>query len=173
MSEPADVSVRPEQPADAKVIRDITHAAFEGRPYAAGDEHELIGALRAKGALFLSLVAEQEGQVVGQVSFSPAVTEDAAARWFTLGPVAVTPDLQSRGIGSRLINEGLSILTERGAAGCILTGNPNYYQRFGFELTPDQAPDEDSKPHFMVKNLNGTPPPGLFRFHPLFDDTDT
>ncbi|MFK7912505.1 MAG: hypothetical protein AB8B93_01210 [Pseudomonadales bacterium] len=54
-------------------------------------------------------------------------------------------------------------------AGCRLTENPDYYRRFGSDLAPDQAPDEASRPHFMVKPLSGMVPAGAIRFHPLFD----
>lgn len=161
--------VRPEVATDAADIEAITKAAFSGKPYAAGDEHELIGALRSAGALTLSLVAVSAEQLLGQVTFSPATCNDPTADWFTLGPVAVAPAHQTQGIGAQLITTGLGVLSERGAAGCILTGNPDYYRRFGFQLAPQQAPDAATRPHFMIKSLGGKVPEGTLGFHPLFD----
>ncbi len=42
------------------------------------------------------------------------------------------PEYQRQGIGTALINEGLDRLRQKGASGCILIGDPNYYSRFGF-----------------------------------------
>ena len=52
--------------------------------------------------------------------------------WYGLGPVAVAPERQGAGIGAALINAGLDELRARGAAGCVLLGDPAYYERFGF-----------------------------------------
>ena len=62
--------IRPEVETDTQAIREITRAAFEHMPFAAGDEHELIDTLRAQSRLYLSLVAQWQGQVVGHIAFS-------------------------------------------------------------------------------------------------------
>lgn len=160
--------IRPEGSADFAAIRDVTRAAFAGKPYADGDEHELIGTLRDCGALELSLVAEQAGQVIGQITFSPAYPADGSDRWFALGPVAVLPEHQSKGVGAALIHQGLQTLGEAGAAGCVLTGNPAYYRRFGFALAPDQVPVEESADYFMLKPLASNAPGCAIGFHPAF-----
>ncbi|NLH48983.1 MAG: N-acetyltransferase [Myxococcales bacterium] len=61
------------------------------------------------GALTISLVAEEEGKVVGHVAFSPVTIADGSESWYALGPVSVLPELQNRGIGSALIRQGLSL----------------------------------------------------------------
>jgi putative acetyltransferase len=87
--------------------------------------------LRKANALTISLAAEQSGQVVGHIA-SPVTISDGTSGWFGLGPVSVFPPVQIRGIGRALIEHGLSLLRERGAAGCVLLGKPPFYQRFGF-----------------------------------------
>ncbi|MBD3647342.1 MAG: N-acetyltransferase [Pseudomonadales bacterium] len=160
--------IRPETSADWPAIRRVTEIAFRGRPYAGGDEQDVIERLRARDALTLSLVAEDAGEVVGQVTFSPVESGDGSQPWYALGPISVLPGRQGAGIGARLIEAGLSEIEAQGALGCILTGNPEYYVRFGFSLSPDNTPVAESPDHFMLKRFRGEPPRGRFSFHEAF-----
>jgi putative acetyltransferase len=164
----SQLTIRSETPADEAAIYDITKRAFAPMPYAGGDEQELITTLRDGGALTISLVAELEGVLVGHIAFSPATSDDGAAGWFALGPVSVDPDYQKQGIGGALIKAGFARLNALDAAGCILTGNPTYYQRFGFKPCPDLAPLREPAPFFMAIELGGKRPTARFAFHPLF-----
>jgi putative acetyltransferase len=165
---PIDLLIRTENPGDHDALTALIEAAFEGKPYADGDEAALLGTLRHLGALTLSLVAERDGVVVGQVAFSPARPPSGAPGWYALGPVAVSPAHQGRGIGSRLIESGLEILLQGGAEGCILVGDPAYYVRFGFEVRPENAPVGQPAEYFMLKVLKGAAPEGPISFHPAF-----
>ncbi|MFT7653370.1 MAG: putative acetyltransferase [Candidatus Azotimanducaceae bacterium] len=167
-----DLTVRGERPEDIGDIFDITELAFRGRPYAGGDEQDLVNRLRDTNALALSLVAEIGGCVVGQITFSLASNSDESGPWFALGPVSVIPELQNEGIGSALINRGLAEIRDRGALGCILTGNPDYYQRFGFKLCPANVPAEESAEFFQLKILCASSTSGMFEFHPAFYQED-
>ena len=162
------IEIRPETPSDQGAIYGITADAFRGRPYAGGDEQDVVNRLRDCGALSLSLVAVRGNDVVGQITFSPATAEDGSGPWYALGPVSVTPDLQGEGIGSRLIRAGLEEIAGRGALGCILTGNPEYYRRFDFEVMPEHAPLREPGEFFMLKCLHGEAPAGRFEFHDAF-----
>jgi putative acetyltransferase len=162
--------IHPETPADFAAIYDITKRAFAPMPYAGGDEQDLIDALRAGGALTLSLVGELDSDVVGHIAFSPATSDDGAMGWYALGPVSVEPRLQKQGVGGALIKAGLARLVDLGAAGCILTGNPLYYIRFGFKLCPELAPEREPAQFFMAIELGGVLPSARFAFHPLFYD---
>ena len=64
-----------EIPEDAAIIRAITSAAFEGAPHSSGTEAAIVDALRAAGALTVSLVAVQNGEIVGHVAFSPVTID--------------------------------------------------------------------------------------------------
>ncbi len=167
-----ELTIRPETGADVTTIHHITKVAFSDMPYAGGDEQDLVDLLRAEGALTLSLVAVDNGEIVGQVTFSPAKNSDGSEPWFALGPVSVMPSRQGEGIGARMILEGLHEITKLGALGCILTGNPAYYQRFGFALSPQTVPANESAEYFMVKLLKGEMPTGTFSFHYLFYSGD-
>jgi len=160
--------IRSERQGDHGAIRRLTETAFQNMPFAEGDEQEVIERLRSSDALSLSLVATIAGDVVGQITFSPASAADTAEQWFALGPVSVLPQYQGIGIGSALITRGMQTISETGALGCILTGNPDYYRRFGFELSPDHAPANEPKEFFMIKLFGRAEPKGRLNFHEAF-----
>lgn len=158
------VEIRPERAGDETRIYEITELAFRDRPYAGGDEQDLINRLRDLGKLTLSLVALDREELIGQVTFSPAELSDGSGPWFALGPVSVTPSRQSEGIGGMLVREGLEQISALGALGCILTGNPVYYRRFGFELAPANVPQEESVEFFQLKLIAADSAEGTFSF---------
>ena len=164
-----DIELREESAAERAAIHALTQRAFEGRPYADGDEGDVIDRLRNAGALLLPLVAvdADTSRIVGQVTFSPA-TNEGGGDWCALGPVAVEPELQGTGIGGRLIEAGLSRMRASGRAGCILTGDPNYYRRFGFEVSGDHAPAAEPAEYFQLLVFGSARPTGRFAFHPAF-----
>lgn len=120
------VEIREELPADIDAIRDVNRLAFGG-----DDEGRLVDALRARGAVLLSLVAVVDQAVVGHILFSPATigTLDGAG----LAPMAVLPAHQRQGIGSQLVRRGLESMRGRGCPAVVLVGHPEFYPRFGFE----------------------------------------
>jgi len=144
-----NVLIRDEHEEDWDAITAVTVAAFRGRAYSGGTEQFIVLALRRAGVMVISLVAEVEGRVVGHVAFSGVGIGDGSAGWYGLGPVAVLPEVQRRGIGTRLIGEGLRRLREMGASGCVVVGDAAYYGRFGFrhctEMWYAGAPAEDFK----------------------------
>ena len=162
------ITIRAELPGDRDRIHDLTRRAFAPMPFAAGDEQDLIHALRDAGALSHSLVAILDGEIVGHIAFSPAKAADGSPGWYALGPVSVEPEFQGKGVGSKLIGAGLERLGEDRAAGCILTGNPVYYRRFGFRSCPDLAPPSDPAEYFMILPLGCESPSVVVEFHPLF-----
>lgn len=161
-------TIRIETSADQVIIHDITKRAFAPMPYAAGDEQDLIDRLREADALEISLVAELDGKVVGQVTFTEAFAANGTKGWYALGPVAVEPELQSQKIGAQLIEAGLAMLRERDAAGCVLVGNPDYYSRFGFKLFPDLCPEGEPAEYFQVLPIRVQKPQTVIGFHRLF-----
>ena len=80
-----------------------------------------------------SYVAETEGAVVGHVALSPILMDDHE-HWhgYILAPLAVKPDYQKRGIGSKLIERGMQQLLKMGAHILFVYGDPTFYGRFGF-----------------------------------------
>lgn len=123
------IIIREERPADHDTVRCINDHAF-GQP----QEGKLVDALRTNCPEVVSLVAQVEDTVVGHILFSPAVIdrEGAALMGMGLAPMAVLPEHQRSGIGTRLVKEGLAILRERACPYVIFLGHPEYYPRFGF-----------------------------------------
>ncbi|MDM8010546.1 MAG: N-acetyltransferase [Parasphingorhabdus sp.] len=165
-----NVIIRPERPEDAAAIHDITRRAFAPMAYADGNEQDLIDRFRDAGALAISLVAERDGAVVGQASFTEAFAADGSPGWYALGPVAVEPGLQKQHIGSKLIEAGIAELRARDAAGCVLTGDPAYYRRFGFRPYPDLCPEGQPAAYYQILPLRVSAPDSVVCFHPLFQD---
>lgn len=128
--------IRQENAQDIEEIRALITIAFEGALHSGGTEGAIVDAVRKEGALTVSLVAEQDGELVGHVAFSAVQIDGKETRWYGLGPVAVRPDRQRQGVGVRLIKAGLDQIRSLGAAGCVVLGDPGYYSRFGFKADP-------------------------------------
>ena len=121
------IEIREEGPDDTAAIREVNQRAFGG-----DQEANIVDALRSNGAGLLSLVATLNGRVVGHIMYSP-ITVDDKATGAALGPMAVLPEHQRDGIGSKLIEAGTSKLKEAGHPFIIVLGHANYYPRFGFK----------------------------------------
>ena len=121
--------IRPETAADHDAIRKVNDEAF-GRTL----EGRLVDAIRESDRFVaeLSLVAVSEGQTHGHVISSYVDVEPGARRVLQVGPLAVLPSHQRRGIGSALMEETIRIADARGEPLLLLEGNPKYYGRFGF-----------------------------------------
>lgn len=160
--------IRPERPADIEEIDALTTLAFAPMPFSTGTEAPIIRALRAGDDLTLSLVAEEDGRIVGHVAFSPVTVDGAQDGWYGLGPISVRPERQRQGIGRRLVAEGLELLRRRGARGCALIGDPEVYGRMGFSSGGLSYHDLDP---VLVQHvvLSGPAPRGELRFAPAFE----
>jgi putative acetyltransferase len=121
--------VRAEREGDEEGIRGVLSRAFE-----TDAEANLVDSLRECGEPLISLVAEEDGELVGHILFSPVSLEGAedAPPITGLAPVAVLPGCQGRGIGARLVEEGLRVCEEAGYGAVVVLGYPGYYGRFGF-----------------------------------------
>ena len=163
--------IRKETASDIEAITDVTIAAFKTLPVSHHTEQYIIKALRAAGALTLSLVVEIEGQVVGHIAFSPVSITDGTKDWCGLGPVSVLPEYQKIGIGKSLIQEGLFLLREMGAQGCALVGDPNYYSRFGFRNYAELIHEGIPQDVFLSLPFKEQVPQGKVIFHEGFKST--
>lgn len=118
--------IRTEAKHDRDAINEVHKLAFDGV-----GEAQLVDSLRSAGHAEISLVAEQDGKVVGHVLFSKLEEPDKA---LALAPVAVLPKVQNNGIGSKLIQAGLEEAKRNKCSVAFVLGNPKYYERFGFNL---------------------------------------
>jgi putative acetyltransferase len=128
--------IRPEKPADTAAIGEVVTAAFGRR-----NEAELVERLRSEGELVLSLVAEDDGAIIGHVAFSRVWIEHNGARapGIGLAPVSVVPALQRKGTARALIGAGHLRLKTLGEKIVFVLGDPDYYKRFGFSHEVAQA----------------------------------
>jgi putative acetyltransferase len=163
------VLIRPEQAADAARVHAVVASAFEQAEYTNRHEQDLVDALRAKGALVVSLVAEDAGEVVGHVAFSRVTVDGAFDGWFGLAPLSVVPASQRKGIGAALVRAGLEALRGLRARGCVLLGEPDYYRRFGFApragLTLPKVPTE----YFLALPFGEDVASGVVTYDPAFE----
>jgi predicted N-acetyltransferase YhbS len=129
---PADLATRMAEAADLAAISALHRRCFGPGRFART-------AYRVREATHdlspFSRVAFLAGDLVGAIHFTPIAT-DGADGALLLGPLAVQPELAGRGIGARLIAEGLDA-ARNGGIGCVLlVGDMSYYARFGFKPVP-------------------------------------
>jgi putative acetyltransferase len=146
--------IRPETAADHDAIRKVNDEAF-GEPI----EAKIVDAIRASDRYVpeLSLVAVSEGQTLGQVISSYVDVEPGTRRVLQVGPLAVLPSHQRRGIGSALMEETIRIADARGEPLLLIEGNPKYYERFGFNRADavgiEPPPEAHGPQYFMIRPL--------------------
>lgn len=166
------IIIRQEIPGDVQGIHDVTMAAFLNEPHTDHTEQFIVKALRDSGVLSISLVAEEDGELVGHVALSPVTISDGAMNWYGLGPISVVPNKQGNGIGSKLMHGAIQALKEIGAKGCVLLGEPSYYQRFGFKVKDGLILPDVPLEYFLALLLQGEVPRGSVTYHQAFTAKD-
>ena len=140
------ITIRAEISEDIVAVRHVLDVAF-----GQDSEARLVEVLRRADALATSLVAVEKEQIVAHIAFSAVVIESAhaTANVVALAPLAVLPTHQRRGIGSVLVQRGLTQCRQLGHHAVLVLGEPAFYQRFGFVKAslhgiwcPFDAPDE-------------------------------
>ena len=131
------LTFRPETVHDYAAVEHLTREAFWNKYKPGCDEHYLVHILRGRDAVVTSLcdVCETDGEIVGHIFYTHAQIVCESGESFpviTFGPISVRPDMQGKGIGSRLIRTTMQRAADAGFAGVVITGNPDYYHRFGF-----------------------------------------
>ncbi len=169
------VEVRFERPADIDEVRLLNDKAF-GQP----EEGRIVDKLRKSCNRILSLVAISNNKIVGHILFSPVTieTQKGVIEGMGLAPMAVLPELQNHGIGSKLVKEGLRIINNTTCPYVIVLGHEKYYPRFGFQRASKYGlksqwkgvPDEA----FMAMILNDSvmkEVSGIVRYRDEFNET--
>lgn len=160
--------IRAEWPGDEPAIERVIGAAFASAAHASGNEGAIVRTLRSAGDLTLSLVATDAARLIGHVAFSPVTIADGTPGWFGLGPVAVLPEVQGHGIGTRLIQAGLVALAKQEARGIVVLGDPAFYGRFGFRAVPGLVYPGVPVDYFQALALAGEMPRGAVRYASAF-----
>ena len=168
------MEIRPERLDDHEAVLDVHRQAF-------GDHGQVVAGLaEALRPAALSLVAEDQGRVVGNVMVTRSLL-DAPRRLVpvqVLSPLGVLPEYQRRGIGSALVRRCLELLDERREPLLFLEGDPGYYSRLGFTAGGDHGFRKPSlripDAAFQVKTLSAYEPwmTGTFVYAQAFWDHD-
>lgn len=169
------MKIRSEAPKDYPEIYQINCAAFDSNM-----EAELVNALRKSGAALVSLVAEENGTLLGSVHFSPVFIEHNPQEVPIAGlaPLAVLPAYHGKGIGGKLIRAGLEKCHALGIQAVVVLGDPKYFQRFGFSRADGfrlfceyTSPPESFMALELVagalKSCNG-----MVKYHSVFHDVE-
>jgi len=168
-----NIIIRHEIAQDIPEIRKVNTAAF-GTNAEAG----LVDALRDEGVILLSHVAVLKNTIVGHILFSPVVIESNTSNFPVagLGPMAVLPEHQRKGIGSKLVEAGLQECLSQGHPAVVVLGHPRFYPRFGFVPLKQYSitSEYDVAPEvFMVKELRQgalAGHTGIAKYHHLFNE---
>ena len=164
----SEIVIKEETNANVDSITEVTVAAFKTLEISNNTEQFIIISLRAANALTGSLIAELYGRVLGHVAFSPVTISDGTARWNGLGPVSALPTYHRQGIGTALIQEGLSRIKRFNAAGCCVVGHPDYYKKFGFDNVAGLGLEGVPPEVFFALSFDGHIPQGTIDFHEAF-----
>lgn len=126
--------IRRERPVDYPEVHALVRLAFVTGQY--DGEAEYLEALRSKPAFLpeLSLLAEEDERIIGQVVLyeTPIRTDAAPVTALVLSPISVHPAHFRRGIARALVDRALDIAREMGYPAVFLCGEPALYQKLGF-----------------------------------------
>lgn len=148
------INIRHEKQEDIALVASVHQQAFKRDA-----EAKLADKLRKACPDYLSLVADDNGTIVGHIMFTPVLIQnDKTIQGMGLAPMAVLPARQYQGIGTLLVKTGLQILDRKDCPFIIVLGHPGYYARFGFQPASkfniksqwDGVPDEAFM--LLVKN---------------------
>jgi putative acetyltransferase len=164
------MTIRPEQTKDIAAIKKINLAAFKTE-----EEAWLVDEIRKQDQDMISLVAEKNNQIVGHIMFSQGSNKSCPdIKIIGLAPMAVLPEHQNKGIGSRLVKAGIQACKEAGYQAIIVLGHPNFYPKFGFipSINFNLKGEYDVPPEvFMVLEIEKdilSPCSGILEYHPIF-----
>lgn len=155
-----NITINQEIEKDYNEVESVTEKAFENEKHSDHSEHKLVNRLRKSDAFIpeLSLVAKDDEKIVGHLMLTKIKIKNDQNEFdsLALAPVSVLPEYQSKGIGSKLINEALKISKELGFKSVIVLGHDKYYPKFGFKTASTydiKAPFEVPDSAFMALEL--------------------
>ena len=165
------MNIRKEKDSDKEKIWQVNAEAFDSEA-----EANLVNSLRDSGISFISLVAEEDEEIIGHILFTPVelIGDDYSLKLMGLAPMSVRPDLQKKGIGSQLVKTGIENCAAQGYDAIVVLGHPEYYPKFGFVPSVKygikseyDAPDEA----FMILELKESSlkdENGIIKYHVAF-----
>lgn len=156
-----DVGIREAGDVDTPAVESVVEAAFGEEGTAVND---VMARLRGLEDMAVELVAVSGDAVVGCVALSRAWL-DARERLvdvLVLSPLAVAPDHQGKGIGTRLLDAVPEVAERLGAPLVFLEGSPGFYAARGWQAASDHDLERPSlripEPACQVRLLRGYEP---------------
>lgn len=131
------IALRTEQPADHAQTEHVTREAFWNYYVPGCNEHYLLHIMRGSTSFIpeLDVVAVHGSRIVGNIVYATSVIRTDGGKEYEvlgMGPIAVLPEYQRRGIGRRMIDYTRARAREMGFRAILLYGDPDYYSRCGF-----------------------------------------
>jgi predicted N-acetyltransferase YhbS len=137
-SERSKLLIREEKPDDYNKVFHLVERAFLDQAYSDHREHHLVKRLRDSSNFIpqLSIVAEIDGRLAGYILLTEIKIAGPAGQYVSLAmaPIAVYPDFQRQGIGSKLIIYAHKKAKELGYRSVVVIGHQDYYPKFGYQL---------------------------------------
>lgn len=160
--------IRLEQEKDYFEVENLTREAFWNVYRPGCDEHFVLHNMRADARFVkeLDYVIELDGIIVANIVYALGyLTLDNGEKRDILifGPVSVLPQYQKQGFAERLINFTLEKAKALGYNCVAITGNPDYYKKYGFVSAStfgvyyEGMDKSDDAPFFMIKQLGDIP----------------
>lgn len=133
------MNIRQEKPSDYGEVYDLVTLSFATAPHGDGTEADYLNELRNKDVFIpaLSLVAEEDGKIVGQIVLyrmyitTPGDKQEA----LVLSPICVHPSYFRQGIARAMTEEAFTRAAAMGYSAAFLCGDPEIYRRLGFRPT--------------------------------------
>ncbi len=179
------MKLRLELMGDYKENENVTREAFWNVYRPGCNEHLVLHNLRNSWTFIkeLDYVAEENGRIIGNIIYTRMIKEGMICNdIIAFGPISILPEFQNQGIGTLLITETFKKAKELGYKAVLITGNPEYYRRFGFisaskyQIHLTNIPIEDEASFFMAKELEEgflLKHSGVYSFDTKFDPTDS
>ncbi len=152
------MEIRQEKYDDHGAVYKVVKEAFATAEYSDGNEQELVEALRNSTSFIpeLSLVAVEDGKIVGHILFTRAFVNSIEV--LALAPLSVLPEYQNRGIGSSLIKQGHITACRLGYRYSVVLGHSKYYPKAGYVPASRygiKAPFKVEDENFLAVCFNG------------------
>lgn len=164
--------IRLENEKDYYEVENLTREAFWNVYRPGCFEHFVIHKLRNEKYFVkeLDFVLENDGKIIANIVYAKGKikTDDGEEREVLLfGPVSVLPSFQKQGYGQKLIEFSIEKAKRLGYEAIVITGNPDYYKKYGFEscskygIYYDGMDKMEEAPFFMIKILDESKIKGL------------
>ena len=156
------IILREEEKKDYFQNENVTREAFWNLYRPGCDEHFILHKLRERDSFIkkLTLIAIFEEKIIGNIVYSKMFKNKKMINdIICFGPISVLPEFQKKGVGSLLIKSTFKMAKDLGYKAILITGNKNYYQRFGFKPSFDYNIHlegnklDDKAEYFMAKEL--------------------